>query len=60
MPDARAVLTDSEMSALHDVLTHAPKVDWAEYDSAMSKIREHTVTPEAQHRAQSGVQEATA
>ena len=31
------------MSALHDVLTHAPRVDWAEYDSATSQIREHTL-----------------
>ncbi len=41
MPDARDVLTDSEICALRDVYTHAAKVDWAQYDSALTKIREH-------------------
>jgi hypothetical protein len=41
MADARDVLTDSEMCALRDVYTHMAKVDWAQYDSAITKIREH-------------------
>jgi hypothetical protein len=60
MPDARDVLTDSEMSALHDVLTHAPTVDWAEYDSAITKIREHMLVPKGECCAQSDAREATA
>ena len=43
MPDARHVLTDSEISALRDVYTHAAKVDWAHYDSARAKIQEHVL-----------------
>jgi hypothetical protein len=48
MADARDVLTDSEMCALRDVYTHMAKVDWAQYDSAIRKIREHNLAPEAQ------------
>ena len=60
MADARDVLTDSEICALRDVLTHAPKVDWARYDSAITKIREHVLAFEAQGRARSEAREATA
>ena len=48
MADARDVLTDSEMCALRDVYTHIAKVDWAQVDSAITKIREHDLAPEAQ------------
>ena len=54
MPDARDVLTDSEMFALRDVLTHAPSVDdWDSVRSAITKIREHGLAPEAQRRGRS-------
>ncbi len=61
MPDARDVLTDSEICALRDVYTHAANVDWGQYDSALTKIREHVLaSPEAQGCGRSHPQEATA
>jgi hypothetical protein len=61
MPDARDVLTDSEMFALRDVLTHAPAVDdWDSVRSAITKIPEHGLAPEAQRRGRSDAREATA
>jgi hypothetical protein len=60
MADARDVLTNSEMCALRDVYKYEAKVDWALYDSAIAKIREHDVAPETQRHSRSEAREATA